>query len=120
MTYQIASGYDNVAGLTQLDPQPRCPGINSGRTIVSVDGMIYEDGYGNADLIYTVLTKDEYDSLLTQMGLTSVKSAQVTVSLPQNQDRNFSNYNAIITKPDPQYKDFWKDVIFRLTRIEGV
>ncbi len=122
MTYKIATGWNNEAGLADISVQPRMVTLSPGRRQTAGDGLIYEDGFMNASLDYGFLTVDDYEALLTEFGLTSAASAKVTVSLPQNIDRTFDNYNAIIIRPEaPRFeRGKWLDISFRLTRIEVI
>jgi hypothetical protein len=122
MTYQIAAGHDNEAGLTAIDPQPRMSQLAPGRRQVAGNGMVYEDGFETATLDYGYLTKVQYDALLTAFGLDSAASAQVTIRVPRNSDRTFQNYNAVIVRPASLNLDRgkWLGVSFQLQRIEAI
>lgn len=122
MSYEIAAGWDNEAGLVEIAKQPRLVTMTPGRRQTAGDGLIYEDGFMTAALEYGFLTPAEYDALLTAFGLSSAASAKVTIALPQNEDRTFAHYNAIIIRPEaPRFeRGLWLDVSFPLTRIEMI
>lgn len=122
MSYEIAAGWDNEAGLVEISKQPRLITMAAGRRQTAGDGLIYEDGFLTASLEYGFLTPAEYDTLLGEFGLSSAASAKVTIALPQNEDRVFTNYNAIIIRPEaPRFeRGLWLDVSFSLTRIEAI
>ena len=98
-TYQIAIGHNNAAGLADIDPQPRTPRLIPGRVVYAVSGLVYEDGGYRTQFIYDALGWDDYTALLTAFGLSSAKSALVTVRLRKDTDNSFANYNAIIERP---------------------
>lgn len=122
MTYQIAAGWNNAGGLTDIAVQPRMAQLAPGRRQTAGDGVVYEDGFESGVLNYGYLIKADYSALLTQFGLTSAASAKVTIRLPRNSDRTFQNYNAVIVRPDNlQFeRGKWLDVNFKLQRIEAI
>lgn len=122
MTYKIAANWNNEGGLTTLTPQPRMKGIQDAREQVSGDGLTVADGYDLATLEWGVLTAAQYSSLLTATGLTSAKSAKVTLQVPQNSDRAEAQYNAIITRPGkPRYElGFWRGIEFEVALVEAI
>jgi hypothetical protein len=123
MTHKIADGYNNIAGLTALDPQGRTDGVMPGRFTQGGDGHIYEDGFPTLDLEYGALTETQLDSLLTQMGLTgTTRSNEVTIEAPRNHDRQVSNWNAIVSYPqltrDGRFdRFFWRNIKFHFYRL---
>ncbi|MDL1924322.1 hypothetical protein FBQ95_17095 [Chloroflexi bacterium CFX3] len=121
MTYKIAAGFNNVGSLTDLSPQPACEGIRYAEMDYLPDGTVQPNGYGLAELKYEEGIPEEiYTSLLTQMGLTSVFSAPVTIALPVDA-RTFANHNAIIVKPnDRRYQLFYRGVVFLVRRITAI
>jgi len=128
-TYQIAAGWDNTGGLADFSyltrKPPRMAGITYGETRVAGDHLEYEDGYRVAELVYGWLTKTEIAALLSQFGLSdSTISAKVTIKLPANASRTFTNYNAVIHAPKypddgEHYFGVWRDVTFPLSQIHG-
>ncbi len=116
MTYKFASGFNNEAGLVDINPQPASPGIKAGRVSEPLDNSAFEDGYANTELVFSSIEADTYGSLLTAFSLTTSRSTDCTISLPTNADRDtFANYNATIKRiEDPDYKAFWSDVRFKV------
>jgi len=121
MPYQIVAGHDNPGTLVDLTIQPRSNGtFTTMPDIVSGDGTVYEDGPLSAQWIYSVLDETEYVTILSETGLTSVKSALVTIRT-QNNARAFANYNAVIVRPGKlTYHFFWDNVIFELRNLEAL
>lgn len=121
MTYRIAIGFNNVSALADLNPQPACEGIRYAEIDFLPDGTARPNGYAFAELLYTALTSTEYNNLLTQMGLTTSHSSQVTIRLPNPNRSAFANYNAIIVKPNQyQYEAFFRNVVFLVRRIVAI
>jgi len=127
MTYQIATGHDNAAGLADVTPQPASPGILYPRRVYAASGDVYEDGtpytlWGYKD----ILPADEYAALLTAFGLASAVSALVTVRTVAGEDRTtFANYNARVIKPrngdTAKFANgFWHDVVFVIRELEAL
>ncbi len=122
MTYQIAAGQNNAAGLTALTPQPASDGLLDAKTVYAVSRAIYGDGLFTI-WRYTMLSETEYASLLTQTGLTSVRYAEVTVKTNAGGNRAiWSNYNAIIQRAvNPRYRrGFYRDVEFTVQLLEAL
>jgi len=115
MPYQFATGYNNAAGLADFNItvhgvtwQPRMVGLAIGRRLQTGDGHIVERGFSNAVLSFGFLNEAEYTAFLTQTGLDSAVSVECTLRLPNNADRTFTNYNAILVRPDiPNDGSWW-------------
>lgn len=118
MTYEAATGYNNTAGYVELDPPPRLEVIEDGRIEIAGDGLSYADGFKQGELIWGYLTTTQFTALLTIFGLTSAKSARITISLPIDNNRDHDDCNAIIEKPNPRFeRGRFIDVRFPLRRI---
>jgi len=122
-TYQIAVGYNGTPGLTPLIVQPQMGGIGDGLRRLRGDGILVQDGFSTAVLGFGYLTPDQYEGLLTQMGLMGgTVSARVTVTLPTGPQREFESYNAIIVRPvEPDQARYeatvWQEIQFELKRL---
>ena len=118
MTLKIADGYNNIAGLVELAPQGKTPGVMPGRFTMGGDKHIYEDGYPSLDIEYEALTDAQLNTLLGQAGLTgTTRSNEVTIEAPRNHDRQVSNWNAIVRYPEltrdgRHDRFFWRNVKF--------
>lgn len=118
MTYQIASGYNNVAGYADLDPQPACKGIEYVFADSPVGRVPISGGF--AFLVYNNLQASEFDAILTTTGLNNVYYKEITISLPID-DRTFADFNAIIHYPSQRnYEKFYQNIVFPLTNIEEI
>lgn len=128
MTYQIADGYNNAAGLASFEDTanrpPRMAQIAPGRRRTDHDRITKEDGYFSCELIFDYLSPSEFDALLTQFGLdySGNTSNAVTISLPRNSDRTFANYNAVIALPNALELERGKylGVVFPVIGIEAI
>lgn len=99
--YMIADGNDNTAGLAGVSPQPSSDPIVPGRLTWSASRTRYADGMSHTNWIFTSVTPDEYEALLTAFGLSdSARSNAVTIRTKKNDGRTYANYNAIIHLPD--------------------
>jgi hypothetical protein len=115
MPYQIAASWNNAAGLTTLSVQPRDAGIQPGLRRRAGNLLMYEDGMESVNWIFDLLFADQYEDLLTELGLASATSAKVTVRTTRNTDRAFANYNAVIERPTNfDYQYWWNKVEFPL------
>lgn len=123
MTYQIADGHDNEAGLTIVTPQPACEGIFYPKDIISASGDVYETGAAYCEWRFgPELLETSYAALLTQFGLTIAKTNEVTIRTMSDPARaTFANYNALIIRPRAKYQNgFYRDVVFLLKRLEAL
>lgn len=114
MPYQFAAGYNNAAGLADLDLankgitwQPRMTGLSVGRRLQTGDGHIVERGMKSCILQFGFLNEAQYTAFLTQTGLDSAVSVECTLRMPNNADRSFTNYNAILVRPDIPNDGAW-------------
>lgn len=125
MTYQVADGHNNAAGLATMTKQPKCEGIVPGRRIRTLGRTVYEDGYSSAVLVYTMVTSADVETILTELGIFSAVSNDITIRLPRNGDRDFTNYNATAVQPEwvreGRYKQgFYEDVEIPLIFMETI
>ncbi len=125
MPYQIAIAWDNAGGLADMTKQPRTRGLSPGRRQQAGDRLIKEDGTLSTILEYGFLTIVEYTALQSEFGLTSVASAKVTIRLPRNLDRAFTNYNGVIEDISPPStasfdRGLWINARFRVTGLETI
>lgn len=101
MPYQVADGWDNEVSLVTLTPQPKSLPIQPGRLRVNGLGITDEDGRPTQTWVFVdVLVYADYEIVMTQAGLLTVRSAMKTIRTRQNEDSDFANYNAILTRID--------------------
>lgn len=110
----FAAGYDNAAGLATLDIsykgviwQPRITGLQAGRRIQTGDRLVIERGTKSGVLRFGFLRLSQYTAFLTQTGLDDAISVECTLALPNNDDRTYTNYNAVLVKPDVPSDGSW-------------
>lgn len=100
MNYRVGIGHDLAdGGLTTIQPQPRCLGVQQTRRSYAASGDVYEEAAW-AELVFNVLnTEADYLTLLTYFGLDASLTSLVTVRLPS---QFFTNtlYNATAVRPD--------------------
>lgn len=138
MGVQFAAGFDNVAGLADIAVvyrgvtwQPRITGLKIGRRIQTGDGHIVKRGFLSAAMRFGFQYLAQYGAFLAQTGLDSAESVECTLSLPNNDDRTYTNYNAILIKPDIPDDGVWYgtnsnpraklvEVVFNVTHIEEI
>jgi len=126
MAFQIAQGYDNVAELTDVIPQPRHSGLLYPRVIVAADGSKYYDGQPHAEWRWDYLTKAAYETLKTQFGLSeATPSVPVTVRLLLNDFATFASFNATAYLPDmgqqiEQVRGKFLDIVLVLRQLEAI
>ncbi len=117
MAIQVATGYNNTAGLTNLVPEPRLTGILRGRWLVRGDGLGRADGKMRCELIWdfalaasssTYWDDFVFNNILSQFGLSaSTPSVPITIALPGNILRTNINYNGIANLPDLPSEGTW-------------
>lgn len=125
MTYKIALGEVDPTTAVIVDPQPKSGGITDGVEHVAGDGSTYIDGYLQAEWHYTLLTPEQYSSLLTTFDLVSNTSRTVTLVMPRNQDRAEEQYYGRVKRPQhPSEGEFvfgyWRNVVFKFNRVRLV
>jgi hypothetical protein len=98
MTYRLADGHDNEAGFVTVSLQPKSPGLLYPRRIVAASGAVYDDGAPFTYWIFSSLTPDQYSALLTEFGLASAITNEVTIRTT-GLTRDFANYNGTIIRP---------------------
>lgn len=119
MTYRIADGHDEEANFADVTPQPRSPGILATERRYSLNRTPHEQALYTI-WIYNSLTDAEYNSLLTQFGLSDANLSNDVTIRTTNNARSFVNKNATILLPEQgvdarREMAFWKDVSFYLT-----
>lgn len=124
--YQIAQGHNQAGSLQAVYPQPKMPGIAAGRRTEGGDHLIYQDGFRKATWHYGYMRKAWWVAFLAQAGLgEGTPSAAVTVRMPRNTERAFTNYNATIILPDLPDQAHWdatvyQDISFELIAIKEI
>lgn len=99
--YQIADGWNNTGGLADLIVQPATPSrIEVPDRNYSADGLTTPAGEPYVDLIYTILSNDEFPALNTQIGVSLLVPDNLVTIKVRKDDGTFGNYNGIIHYPD--------------------
>lgn len=137
MTYSIASGHDNAAGLTALTSLIPSGGTairnpfsygsyRPGVRRVRPDGVAYNTGFAEAVWTFRVLFGDQYNLLNDDYANDETNGNKVTVRTP-GPDGAFANYNARILLPEradlvitPDSRRPFMDVEVRLIRLEAI
>jgi len=116
--YSLADGSDNEAGFVAVNPQPASEGLLYPARVYATDGTPIDKGLPYVEWRFgPELIETAYSSLLTQFGLASAISNDVTIATNTAANRaSFSNYNGKIIRPErPQYeKGFYRNVVFRI------
>lgn len=98
--YQISQGHDNAGSLQTMVPQPHMTGLEWGSREIAGDMLMKLDGFKRGHLVFDYMSKAQRIAFETQAGLSEgVESALVTVRIPRNSDRAFTNFNATIVAP---------------------
>jgi len=122
MPYQVAPGFDNSGALADLAPQPASPqALQHPALVVAGDGTSSFQGFDFMDLIWTVTTRTEYNTIRTAFGLSDViASAPVTVRILLPGD-TFANRNAQATQVGRNSRAiaFWRNITIRLVHIQA-
>lgn len=122
MSYQVAIGFNNAAGLADISPQPKSSTVYR-KVEVAVDQTVQQVGFDRIILYFSALTAGELNTVLSAFGLSfTTLSNEVTVSVPVSADRTFSNYNAVAQfLKVPQFSmGVWKGVEITLVLEEAL
>lgn len=116
MPYKIGSGH-NVAlmSLTDIDPQPRSPGVRATRRTYSASGLVYDQALYLVLEWTTIGSASDYQTLLAALGLDSLLSANVTIYARDDQF-SWTRYNGRIVRPMPGDGVDW-DIFPRNVRV---
>lgn len=119
--YRVADGHDVVLGsLTVLNPQPRSPGIQYARRRFGADGAPANEG-PFVELIWTIVTNAEYDTIMSNFGLTSTDSNDVTVYV-RDENWDYARKNGKAIKPnigqDRDWDIFPRDMVILIRDLE--
>ncbi len=96
--YRVADGSDVALGsLTVLDPQPRSPGIQYARQTFAADGTPVNEG-PFVLLIWSTISNANYDTIMSNFGLTSADSNDVTVYV-RDENWDYVRKNGKAIKP---------------------
>jgi hypothetical protein len=121
--YQIAINHDNTAGLAAIDPQPATPdAVQYPEIRNSADGGAVFHGDPYIDLVWTSLTREQYNALMTQHGLSqTVASCAITATIRDDNDA-FSNYNAtaLHLKSAKRGMAFWQKLTIRYRSLVAI
>lgn len=123
VAYEAYQGW-LTGSYTELDPQPRSPGLLS-LVVEAASGQKYDDGFPFTELQYDALTRTEFAAINSILGLTSVRAAKVTIKVrEQESDTDASDFVAVrawVEKPQPNYRSgFHRDLVYKLTYIRVV
>ena len=116
MTYQAAVNFDNEAGLTLIDPQPKCSGIRPSRYLQTASGLLLPDGYSYCVWEFENLRPTYYVAVLTALGLTYAYDdvySELTIKTIQADRTTFTNFNAICIHKKDEDVEFSFGVIRR-------
>lgn len=115
MTYQVADGHDNEAGFVDVDPQPMSPGITPTRRFFAADGSVVDEAKYVELRFNVVRDVTTYQSILTQFGVQSALTNDVTVKV-RDETFAFVNKNGTAIRPqidtDVRWQRFFpRDVV---------
>lgn len=100
MTYMLKDGLDQpLIDLVAITPQPRSPGLQYTRRTFAADGTPVNEG-PYVPLYWNITSKTQYQSLLTQFGLMSAGTNDITVRA-RDEEYDFVRYNGRAIKPVP-------------------
>lgn len=137
MTYKIASGHDNAAGLVDVTsitpsgsetffPHVAYGNYSPGALRIRADGAVYETGFASTVWTFSVLLGAQYTYLYDTYQADATNGNKVTIAT-RNRSGAFANYNARIIlpqraeleyRPDPRF--VFQDVEVRFARLEAL
>ncbi len=106
-TYRVADGHDvALVSLTVLDPQPRSEGIKPTRRTFGGDGTPYDESK-YVELLYSMVgSVTEYQSILSDFGVQSAGSNEVTVYV-RDETFAWTRQNGLAIRPEPGQDVRW-------------
>jgi hypothetical protein len=121
-TFRVITGWDNAGSVADMTVQPNMPVPQPARAQRGGDGLVVEDGGYTTSLQFGIETKAKYTATLAQLGLTSVRSAKVSLQIPTYDRASTEIWNAIVERPadGPEYFSKWVDIVFPVTLIEVI
>lgn len=107
MSYKVKTGHNQaLMDLVAIDPQPASPGVKAGRRTYSADGAIHDENL-YVQLEWSVIEDaTALDDLLTQFGLDSATTANVTIYCP-NQLHVYTRYNGIAQRSEVSRQSYF-------------
>ncbi len=134
--YKIASGYNNVAGLTNLEAitptgdrsffsPVAYSAFRGGVRHIRTDGSVILTGFPSAFWVFPALTRKQWEYLQdTYCGGAGKFSGKVTIRTRVGGRSSYGNFNAIMILPDPaeltrRFTAF-EDVRIDLTRLVAI
>lgn len=124
--YKLATGHNNAEALAAVDPQPASPGLLYPTRRYAANGQVVDYGAAYTLWRYSVLTPEQYASLLAAFGLKSDVTALVTVMTVADVARTtWQTYNARIVRPEHGTqahfrRGLWRDIEFTLRELEAL
>ncbi len=99
-TYKVKTGHDEaLIDLVAIAPQPASPGVKATRRTYSADGAIHDENL-YIQLEWSVVEDSTaLATLLTQFGLASATTANVTIYCP-NQLHVYTRFNGLAVRPE--------------------
>lgn len=97
--YQVADGHDNEGGLADINPQPKCEGIQVTRRTRNPDKTLTDEAPYVEFIFNMVPDVAAYQSILTQFGVISATTNDVTIKV---RDQTFAAANKNGTAEQPQ------------------
>lgn len=133
--YQIAAGYNNASALKPIEgfipsgdrsfaPPSAYSSFNAGMMKIRLDGTVYLAGYPSAIWLFTVLTRKQYQFLMSTYSTGGTAySGKVTIKT-RKPDGSFGNYNAVMLLPLlPELNrvlTLYRDVPVKFTRLVAI
>lgn len=98
--YKVALGWDiPMVDLDPIIPQPRSEGVKYARRIYAAGGSVFEEN-PYVELEWDVIGGIfAYDTLLTQLGLFSNRTSQVTITVPEF-SFTFNRFCGVAIRPE--------------------
>lgn len=95
MSYLVKTGHDQaLIDLVAIDPQPASAGVKAGRRTYSADGVVHDEAL-YIQLEWSIVEDaTALAALLTQFGLASATTANVTIYCP-SQLHVYTRYNGV-------------------------
>lgn len=120
--YRVAFNVWNssLALLTKLSPQPASNGVKATDIQYLADGSLYRQGLYIELLYSAILGTVRYQVILSQFGLNTATSAQVTIYCPDD-TFTYLRYNGIAVRPEVNRSNYMlRDVAILIRNLVAI
>lgn len=118
MLTEVAIGNNNSGGLQTVIVQPDYDGLQYPRETYSGSGVVYVDGKPFLDMRFPdYVSADDWVAILSQFGLSSAKTALITIRVLGPDKETGTNYNGRVIRPEYGQVTRWEMCWYKAPRL---